>query len=183
MIAYRHELRAVYDRLDLPQPLRARVLLELATDLAGLEAELLSAGLPPDEARARAVRTLVPSAEALHELREIHRPRHFISIVPHRPASTRRSGRVLSAIGCRRTRGYSFPESHGHTRRVRSRSPPVAHAEAGTWPPKGAHQVCSTPTRKGCSSGWWAAASRLRVTTSRVARGSMISSTQSRAAA
>jgi hypothetical protein len=74
MIAYRHELRAVYDRLDLPQPLRARVLLELATDLAGLEAELLSAGLPPDEARARAVRTLVPSAEALHELREIHRP-------------------------------------------------------------------------------------------------------------
>jgi hypothetical protein len=51
MIAYRHELRAVYDRLDLPQPLRARVLLELATDLAGLEAELLSAGLPPDEAR------------------------------------------------------------------------------------------------------------------------------------
>jgi len=68
------ELRDLAERLDLPQPVRARVILELVSDLADLESELTASGLSPEEARSRAVRMLVPSPEALRDLREVHRP-------------------------------------------------------------------------------------------------------------
>lgn len=74
MNPYHRELREVAKRLELPQPTRARVLLELAADLADLEAELVSAGLTLAEARARAIRTLVPSPDAVNDLLTIHRP-------------------------------------------------------------------------------------------------------------
>lgn len=74
------ELRSVADQLDLPHPVRARLLLELAADLEGLESELVSAGLSPEEARERAIRTLVPSPDAVRQLYELHRPlyRRFV---------------------------------------------------------------------------------------------------------
>lgn len=74
MSSFAAELREVAERLDLPQPMRARVLLELAADLTGLEAEFVSAGVNPTEARSRASHTLVPSTDALRDLRGIHRP-------------------------------------------------------------------------------------------------------------
>jgi hypothetical protein len=74
MSAYADELRRVAERLDLPQPVRARVVLELASDLSDLEAELVAGGEPVAAARERAVRTLVPSDEALGQLLELHRP-------------------------------------------------------------------------------------------------------------
>jgi hypothetical protein len=74
MSSYRSELRAVAEQLDLPHPMRARVILELASDLAGLEAELVASGVTPAQARDRAIQTLIPSAGPLRELRDIHRP-------------------------------------------------------------------------------------------------------------
>lgn len=68
------ELREVADRLDLPQPVRARVVLELAADLADLESELRASGLSAEDARDRAARMLIPSPDALGELQELHRP-------------------------------------------------------------------------------------------------------------
>jgi hypothetical protein len=68
------ELREVVDRLELPQPVRARVILELASDLADFESELMASGLSAEEARARAARMLIPSPDALSELQELHRP-------------------------------------------------------------------------------------------------------------
>jgi hypothetical protein len=68
------ELREVVDRLELPQPVRARVILELASDLADFESELMASGLSAEEARARAARMLIPSPDALSELQDLHRP-------------------------------------------------------------------------------------------------------------
>jgi hypothetical protein len=68
------QLREVVDRLELPQPVRARVILELASDLADFESELMASGLSAEEARARAARMLIPSPDALSELQDLHRP-------------------------------------------------------------------------------------------------------------
>lgn len=68
------ELRGVAERLDLPQPMRSRILLELRADLEDLSSALRSEGVADDEARRRAVEALVPSSEALGELRWLHRP-------------------------------------------------------------------------------------------------------------
>jgi len=73
MSSYRAELHEITRQLDLPQPLRARILLELASDLAGLEAELVSTGMSAEQAHAEAVRTLIPSPESLRDLMEVHR--------------------------------------------------------------------------------------------------------------
>lgn len=65
-------LRALADRLDLPQPARSRVLLEVAADLAGLEAAYRERGLDPDAARTRALERIDLSDEAVRELVRVH---------------------------------------------------------------------------------------------------------------
>lgn len=65
-------LQRAHRRLDLPQPARARILLELAADLEDAHARLRRQGLDEEEARRRAVERLAPSDEALDELVTLH---------------------------------------------------------------------------------------------------------------
>jgi len=65
-------LAALAERLDLPQPARSRLLLEVAADLADLEAAYRARGLDPDAARARALERLDLSDEALRDLVRLH---------------------------------------------------------------------------------------------------------------
>jgi len=65
-------LRSLSDRLDLPQPARSRVLIEVAADLADLEAAYVQRGVSPEEARARAAERLDLSDETIRELVRVH---------------------------------------------------------------------------------------------------------------
>ncbi|MEJ2482165.1 MAG: hypothetical protein P8049_03360 [Gemmatimonadota bacterium] len=65
-------LRSLSDRLDLPQPARSRVLIEVAADLADLEAAFLERGDSPEVARARAIERLDLSDDAIRELIRVH---------------------------------------------------------------------------------------------------------------
>lgn len=65
-------LRSLSDRLDLPQPARSRVLIEVAADLADLEAAYVQRGASPEEARARAAERLDLSDETIRELVRVH---------------------------------------------------------------------------------------------------------------
>ena len=72
MNEYGSVLRSLSDRLDLPQPARSRVLIEVAADLADLEAVYVQRGASPEEARARAVERLDLSDETIWELVRVH---------------------------------------------------------------------------------------------------------------
>jgi len=74
MNGFEQELRRIADALDLPQPVRSRVLVELAADLEDLRATLVSEGMDDEEARQHALTTLLPTEETLEELRGVHRP-------------------------------------------------------------------------------------------------------------
>jgi len=65
-------LKAIYDRLDLPQPSRSRVLLEIAADLEDLEKHLRGEGLSAAEARRRAIELCDLSDEALSQMVAVH---------------------------------------------------------------------------------------------------------------
>ncbi len=74
MRGFGEELRDLAERLDLPQPMRSRILLELSADLADLASALEAEGVGRVEARRRALDVLFPSGEALRELERLHRP-------------------------------------------------------------------------------------------------------------
>lgn len=74
MSGFEAEIRRVAEQLDLPQPVRSRVLMELAADLEDLAAALREEGMEAGEARRRALESLLPSTAALSELRGVHRP-------------------------------------------------------------------------------------------------------------
>lgn len=65
-------LRSLADRLDLPQPARSRVLIEVAADLADLEEIYLERGESPERARAMAAERLDLSDAAIRELVRVH---------------------------------------------------------------------------------------------------------------
>ncbi len=65
-------LRSLADRLDLPQPARSRVLIEVAADLADLEALYRERGSTPEQAREQALERLDLSDEAIRELVRVH---------------------------------------------------------------------------------------------------------------
>jgi len=67
-------LRDVERRLSLPIPERMRILRELEWDLEAFSGQLVSEGLPLEEAYRRALDALVPDPEALGELGQIHTP-------------------------------------------------------------------------------------------------------------
>jgi len=65
-------LAAIDARLDLPQPARSRVLLEIASDLRDLESHYLGQGLPVEEARRRAADRCDLSEASIRELVRVH---------------------------------------------------------------------------------------------------------------
>jgi len=68
------ELRGIAAALDLPGPVRARILLELGGDLDDMRDALVADGMAPEEARRRAADVLVPEPAALAALAGQHRP-------------------------------------------------------------------------------------------------------------
>lgn len=70
--AFAEGLRGVSAALDLPEPLRSRVILEIAEDLESLAAEYRAAGMEEDEASARAQERLLVSPEAMRALVRLH---------------------------------------------------------------------------------------------------------------
>jgi hypothetical protein len=72
MNPFARELQHLDARLDLPQPARSRVLLEIAADLEDLYQLLMSEGRGEAESRRRAVEMLDLSDAALHDLARVH---------------------------------------------------------------------------------------------------------------
>jgi hypothetical protein len=66
------KLRDTYDRLDLPQPARSRILLEIAGDLEGLKAHFLKEGHGEHEAEQRALDMCDLSEESIRQLVKVH---------------------------------------------------------------------------------------------------------------
>ena len=73
MSGFSSELFNLAAALDVPQPMRARIILELDTDLRDLEQTLLESGVSPEEAHQRSVTMLMPESEALAGLARCHR--------------------------------------------------------------------------------------------------------------
>ena len=74
MTDFTPELREIAAALDLPGPVRARILLELGGDLDDMRDALVAGGMEPEEARRRAADVLVPEPTALAALAGQHRP-------------------------------------------------------------------------------------------------------------
>lgn len=66
-------LRALHGRLDLPAPVRSRIILEIAGDMEDFHRACLDRGMDPEEARRRTIETFELSDESLAELVDIHR--------------------------------------------------------------------------------------------------------------
>ncbi len=65
-------LRGIDCRLDLPQPHKSRIMLEIASDMEYAFEEYLESGMDIEEARARAIERFDISGEALVELVDLH---------------------------------------------------------------------------------------------------------------
>jgi len=72
MTQFNDTMRQIARRLDLPQPFRARVLLEIAADLHDLERHFLDQGLSEEEAQRRAIEHCDLSDEAISGLVRVH---------------------------------------------------------------------------------------------------------------
>jgi len=77
MSRFEATLRAVAERLELPQPDRACILEEIAADLEELRMELVRRGVDEREAEARAVDLLAPSETAIDALVSVHEPLYW----------------------------------------------------------------------------------------------------------
>ena len=68
-------LREIHQKLDVPQPEKSRIILEIAADLEDMYQHYLSQGLSPNAAKKRTTARLSLSETALHELAEVHQSR------------------------------------------------------------------------------------------------------------
>lgn len=74
MTDFTPQLREIAAALDLPGPVRARILLELGGDLDDMRDALVAGGMAPEDAHRRAIDVLVPEPVALAALAGQHRP-------------------------------------------------------------------------------------------------------------
>ena len=72
MTRFREILRRTSDRLDLPQPVKSRIILEISADLQDIYDECVSKGMSGEEAERRAAELCDLSDEALAELVRVH---------------------------------------------------------------------------------------------------------------
>ncbi|MBU1702242.1 MAG: hypothetical protein KJ970_09020 [Candidatus Eisenbacteria bacterium] len=69
---YAEHLRRIHERLDLPQPVKSRIILEIAADMEELHRHYRESGLSEREAEERVAGILNISDEALADLIEVH---------------------------------------------------------------------------------------------------------------
>jgi len=67
-------LKRINDSLDLPQPIKSRIILEMASDLEDAYIFYLQKGLNKNEAAQKAEEKFILTDEALSELTQIHQP-------------------------------------------------------------------------------------------------------------
>jgi hypothetical protein len=72
MTHFAETLKQINEKLDLPQPVRSRVLLEIAADLEAVENHFLEEGLAPQTARRKAIEHCDLSDDALAQLVQVH---------------------------------------------------------------------------------------------------------------
>ncbi len=82
MSAFQPALRRLDRDLMVPIPDRLRILRELEFDLEALSSELEARGMPPEQARARALDALVPDGATLRELDRLHAS-HYRRLTRH----------------------------------------------------------------------------------------------------
>lgn len=80
--AFQPTLRRLDRDLMVPVPDRLRILRELEFDLEALSGELEARGMPPEQARARALDALVPDGATLRELDRLHAS-HYRRLTRH----------------------------------------------------------------------------------------------------
>jgi hypothetical protein len=69
---FRDVLQRASDRIELPQPVKSRILLEIAADLGDMYDECLERGMSSEEAEHRAIELCDLSDEALQDLVRVH---------------------------------------------------------------------------------------------------------------
>ncbi len=92
-------LKEIHDRLDLPQPAKSRILLEIAADLEDAYDLYLSRGIADEEAAQMAMERFGLSDEAFEELIRIHESpfRRFLSLFSEQ-ARSRWERMILAAL-------------------------------------------------------------------------------------
>lgn len=99
MSAFQPTLRRLDQDLMVPIPDRLRILRELEFDLEALSGELEARGMPPEQARARALEALVPDGATLRELDRLHAS-HYRRLTRHfSPGRLRTIERSALALG------------------------------------------------------------------------------------
>lgn len=90
MNPFTQELKEINERLDLPQPTKSHILLEIAADMDDLYKVYLSRGLNEQEAIQKAKEKFDLDDEALAQLAQIHEPlfRKLFDRISHRAQST-----------------------------------------------------------------------------------------------
>ena len=68
------QLRRIEQQLDLPQPVKGRILLEIASDMEDLLDVYLAQGVDEEEAGERVAAQFDLPIEAIRELEDLHRP-------------------------------------------------------------------------------------------------------------
>jgi hypothetical protein len=68
------QLNRIAQQLDLPQPVKGRILLEIASDMEDLLGVYLSRGMDEEEAATLVARQFELPTEAIRELEQLHRP-------------------------------------------------------------------------------------------------------------
>ena len=72
MNPFAEHLRTINDRLNLPQPLKTRIILEVSSDMQDLYEHHISREIPEKEAIAMAIKTFQLSDDALNQLTAVH---------------------------------------------------------------------------------------------------------------
>jgi hypothetical protein len=72
MNRFREILRRTNERIELPQPVRSRILLEIAADLGDIYDECIERGMSAEEAERKAIELCDLSEEALTDLVRVH---------------------------------------------------------------------------------------------------------------
>ena len=99
MTRFRETLQRTSERLELPQPVKSRILLEIAADLGDIYDECVSRGMSDEEAQGRALELCDLSDEALEGLVKVHQTpiRRFLGSLSEQ-ARTRWERAVLIAL-------------------------------------------------------------------------------------
>lgn len=98
MTRFDRVLRRAEEHLDLPEPVRSRVLLEVEADLEGLYRTYRDEGLTREEAARRAEEALGLSREAIDTLVELHAPLYRRLFERFASSARRRWERIVLAL-------------------------------------------------------------------------------------